>query len=236
MYSRTVNGQTLTFGVSGKLWKNALVMYDRETGTLWSHLTGEALQGPLSGGQLEMVSAMPKIKWKDWKAQHPTTRVLTVRGRESLHTDRYADYHLSDKTGLFEPETRDIRLGRKDMVIAVTAGALSKAYPLQRKHWKTGKKDVWKLIQDRIGEIPVVIFHNPQRYATAVYDRKRLDGDPLVFEESAEGYMARDGAGNLWNLLTGKGPEGQQLTPIPHVNIYWFAWVDFYPETLLYPE
>ncbi len=29
VYDRKVNGQILTFGVSGRLWKNALVMYDR---------------------------------------------------------------------------------------------------------------------------------------------------------------------------------------------------------------
>lgn len=34
VYARTVAGRTLTFGVSGMLYRDALVMYDRETGTL----------------------------------------------------------------------------------------------------------------------------------------------------------------------------------------------------------
>ena len=67
MYSRKVSGKTLTFGVSGKLWKNALIMYDRETKTLWSHLTGEAVYGPMQGEKLTMLSSVPKVKWKDWK-------------------------------------------------------------------------------------------------------------------------------------------------------------------------
>ena len=42
VYERTVAGRTLTFGVSGMLYRDALVMYDRETDTLWSHVDGRA--------------------------------------------------------------------------------------------------------------------------------------------------------------------------------------------------
>ena len=42
-----MNGKELTFMVSGMLWRDSLVMQDRETETLWSHVTGEAIRGPL---------------------------------------------------------------------------------------------------------------------------------------------------------------------------------------------
>ena len=45
MYAAEVGKQKLTFGVSGMLWNRSLVMYDKETGTLWSHILGEAMQG-----------------------------------------------------------------------------------------------------------------------------------------------------------------------------------------------
>ena len=45
MYARDVNGQLLTFGVSGKLIMNGLVMFDRETGSLWAHINGQAVDG-----------------------------------------------------------------------------------------------------------------------------------------------------------------------------------------------
>ena len=57
MYRREVEGRELTFGVSGKLFKNALVMYDRETRSLWSHFSGEALSGPMKGRRLERAAA-----------------------------------------------------------------------------------------------------------------------------------------------------------------------------------
>ena len=38
--------------VSGKVRDGNLIMYDRETGTLWQQLSGEALEGPQRGKSL----------------------------------------------------------------------------------------------------------------------------------------------------------------------------------------
>lgn len=236
MYSREHGGAVLTFGVSGKLWKNALVMYDRETGTLWSHLTGKALVGPLAGEELDVLVSVPKMKWKDWKAQHPDTKVLSVNGAEDLRHDTYRDYHRSSRTGLFSPGHTDRRLSRKDMVIGVTVDGRQKAYPLDKKYWNGRKKGELKLIQDSIGEMPVLVYHNPETYATAVYDRRREDGSERTFPDHATGFIVTDTNGEKWNLLTGEGPDGKMLKPVPHVNIYWFAWADFYPETRVYSK
>ena len=43
----TINGQLLDFGTSGKLYRSNLVMYDRETGSLWPQVLGQAVIGPL---------------------------------------------------------------------------------------------------------------------------------------------------------------------------------------------
>ena len=230
-----IEGQTLTFGVSGKLWKNALVMYDRQTGSLWSHMTGEALEGPYKGQKLEMMAAVPIVKWKTWRDAHPDTRVLSIRGREDQRRDNYWDYHSSSRTGLFPTEHEDKRLYRKDLVIGVRLGEIQKAYSTDKDDWKSGKKGRWKLIQDTVGETPVLVYHDPDNYATAVYDR-RVAGETLSFADTVEGYSAEDASGNTWNMLTGSGPEGKQLRPVPHMNIYWFAWVDFYPNTVLHQQ
>ena len=41
--------------MSGKLIMYALVMYDRQTDTLWSQFLSRGVRGPLSGTQLEIV-------------------------------------------------------------------------------------------------------------------------------------------------------------------------------------
>ncbi len=91
MFSRIVDGQAYTFGVSGKLWRNGLVMYDHQTETLWSGVTGEALQGKLQGKQLEILAAQPKVRWQDWKQTYPESKVLTLYGFQDLDEDNYGD-------------------------------------------------------------------------------------------------------------------------------------------------
>jgi hypothetical protein len=233
VYSRTVQGRVLTFGVSGKLWKNALVMYDRETRTLWSHLTGEAIEGPLVGHTLDMITAVPKVKWKEWQTAYPNTRVLSVNGQEDLRRDAYIEYQISNRTGLFRPTHEDDRLRPKDLVIGVKAGSYQKAYPLQ-KYYREKRKGANWLIQDQIGDIPAIVYFNTDNYATAVYDRRLKNGVQITFLPDLENHMATDTQGREWNLFTGQGPDGQILKAIPHMRIYWFAWVDFYPQTLLY--
>ncbi|MBT5832197.1 MAG: DUF3179 domain-containing protein [Candidatus Latescibacteria bacterium] len=234
MYRRTVGQRTLTFGVSGKLWRNALVMYDRETSSLWSHLTGKCIWGAFEGEKLEMVTSVPKIKWKDWHALHPTTKVLTVQDEEYVRHDNYAEYHKSRRTGLFETERVDDRLREKDLVIGVIANGQHKAYPLNKKYWKTKEKKQWQLVQDMLGEMPIVVFHDPDMHATGVFDRRLEDETVVEFVGRTDGHQGIDSDGGRWNLLTGSGPAGHALKSIPHMNVYWFAWSDFYPQTLLW--
>jgi len=235
VYSRTVENRILTFGVSGKLWKNALVMYDRETKTLWSHLTGEAIEGPLKGHKLKMISSLPKMKWKAWQAIYPNTQVLSVNGEEDLRRDAYIEYHVSNRTGLFQTEHKDKRLNPKDMVIGVKTDHHQKAYPLKHPYWKMSQnRSSTKMIQDELDGIPILVYFNAETYATAVYDRRLNETKQITFEKETQNHFAHDTQGNTWHLLTGQGPDGQFLKPIPHVRVYWFAWVDFYPQTLLY--
>ncbi len=75
MYAREIQGKLLTFGVSGKLIQNALVMYDRETDSLWSQALGSAVDGDYAGTDLEVLSASI-LPWSAWLERHPDTLVL----------------------------------------------------------------------------------------------------------------------------------------------------------------
>ena len=59
MYSRRVGDATAEFGVSGKLWHGVLVMFDRETQSLWTQLDGRAIEGENQGLRLEADYALP---------------------------------------------------------------------------------------------------------------------------------------------------------------------------------
>lgn len=229
VYSRKVQGRVLSFGVSGKLWRNSLVMYDRETKSLWSHISGEAMAGPLKGKSLEPVAGTPRIQWQDWKRQHPDTKVLSVNGLEDI-PDHYARYHTSPDIGIHGERAQDARITAKAPVIGVTVGKSAKAYPLSAF-------TEYSVIQDRIGGKPLLVFHDVPSGATAVYEA--TFGVRIVQPvENAEGSTVKDEQGNRWNLIRGvalEGPaRGQTLKRLPHFRGYWFAWSDFHPQAELF--
>lgn len=76
MYDRRVKGKAHTFGVSGKLYRDNLVLYDRETDSLWSQLLNRSIAGPLTGASLELLPATVTT-WTEWQRRHPDTRVLS---------------------------------------------------------------------------------------------------------------------------------------------------------------
>ena len=75
VYAREIEGRELLFGVSGKLIMNALVMYDRETDSLWSQFLGVAVKGPLERTPLEPIGTT-LTEWATWRELHPDTLVL----------------------------------------------------------------------------------------------------------------------------------------------------------------
>ncbi len=72
VFSRNVEGwdEPLSFGVSGKLLYNTLVMYDRQSNTLWSQLYGAAVEGDLAGRTLAVFPSV-NTEWAAWQSQYP---------------------------------------------------------------------------------------------------------------------------------------------------------------------
>ena len=213
-------------------------MYDHQTRSLWSHITGEAVQGPLTGKQLKPLASMPQIAWKTWQLNYPETLVLSVptRGgmRESTNQDVYADYHASQRAGVSGMEYTDNRLPNKSLVIGVQAPAKGgntqfRAYPLI--HFTNTA-----IINDTLDGVPLLIFHDKMSFATAVFERD-VAGKVRIFRQK-DRHFAEDDTGTRWNLITGEVVSGKdggaRLERLPAVNIYWFAWARYHPETSIY--
>lgn len=99
------NERILDLTVSGKLWRDALVMRDRETHSLWTQHDGRAVVGPATEQGLQM-KALPsqKMTWAEAAAHHPDAKVLKKR-RSLLGSgmqDIYADYRArKDDSSVF---------------------------------------------------------------------------------------------------------------------------------------
>ena len=125
---RTVAGKLTEFGVSGVLYNSDLVLYDRETETLWDQIEAKGIVGTLTGEQLELVP-VSMSRWAKWRDRHPDTLVLsTDTGFEYDYTkDRYAEYR--DSTGLFMPvSASDDRVHAKTVVFGFALASGDIAY------------------------------------------------------------------------------------------------------------
>lgn len=102
-------------------------MYDRETGSLWSHVTGECIQGPLKGERLEALPA-EIVPFEEWSRNHPLGLVL-ARPPGSDARSRYEEYARSERQGIFGTQARRSELPPKSIVQGVQDGSLAAAIP-----------------------------------------------------------------------------------------------------------
>ena len=126
MYSREIQDEEYTFGVSGKLIMNALVMYDHQTRTLWSQFLRKGVKGDLEGVELDVIPAT-QTTWATWKELHPDTRMMRTGGLGGY--DNYNGYYASNRPGVIGQKNVDDRLATKALVVGVDFDGTAKAYP-----------------------------------------------------------------------------------------------------------
>ena len=81
LYDARVPGyeKPFVFGSSGFLYRSNKLMYDQATHSLWSQFTGRPVVGPLTGSGIELaVLPVTIASWRDWRARHPDTQVLSL--------------------------------------------------------------------------------------------------------------------------------------------------------------
>jgi hypothetical protein len=77
VYSREIDGRTLTLAPSGWTYKRTFVLYDRETGTLWYPFKKglKGIQGVYFERWLPKLASQD-IRWGAWQKAHPQSRIL----------------------------------------------------------------------------------------------------------------------------------------------------------------
>jgi hypothetical protein len=130
VFERLVGDDTLSFGVSGRLYESNVLLYDHQGESLWSQLASEAVTGSSTGTTLQQIPAV-LTSWGAWQASHPETLVLSPKTGHPRDYDAnpYAAYESSGSL-MFRSSRRDPRLLPKDRVLGVVVGNESRAYPL----------------------------------------------------------------------------------------------------------
>lgn len=251
-FRREIGSRVLSFGTSGLLLNSALVMYDRQTESLWSHFTGEAIAGELTGTKLELLP-MTTMAAGTFAASYPDGLVL------SRETGMRRNYGLNPYPGYDDPDARpflfsgpfDDRLPPQTKVLAVRRGA-SNVVVTHDELAELGVVDL------EVSGESLVAFHLPGAVsaldaatvaggrdvgATAVFVAESR-GRSLSFSrqassragDSGDFVFVDDQTGSTWTLngQAVAGPlEGETLELVEHLDTFWFAIAAYDPDVVI---
>jgi hypothetical protein len=224
-----VDGREAMFGASGALWRDALVMYDRETGSYWSQINATAIDGPRQGDTLQEIPSMVTT-WGEWKKLHPHTLALEKPALESTPYDRY--YASEERYGIFGRDNPDDRLPGKELVVGVREAGAAAAVRLERLQ-EAG------VINGAVGGTPVAWVAAGGLGAGAF--ERRLDGRSLELALDGQGRLIAadpvegDETPSAFDPVSGEavsGPlAGRKLRRLAAMRVYWYSWASFHPDT-----
>jgi len=128
-YSAKIDGDTHTFGVSGLLYNNNVLLYDRETESLWSQLMAQAVSGAMKGTRLNSLPLF-HTTWVDWRTRYPHTLALSADTGYARDYSRnpYEEY-LHSRAVWFPISHTSRRYHPKEQVMGVEIKGRFKAYP-----------------------------------------------------------------------------------------------------------
>jgi hypothetical protein len=126
IYDRSIDGRVLTFENSGALWRDTLVLRDRETGTYWSAATGASLSGPLAGRRLQPMAATYTTE-EAWRKSYPGTRYADLGLPTSVPFSMRL-YGASPWEGISGVKIRDRRQPGKRELLAIASSGSALAF------------------------------------------------------------------------------------------------------------
>lgn len=219
-------GEVLTFQEQG-LYDGLFLMADRETGTYWSHLTGEALYGPLAGERIPVENVLHTSVRQVLDEDPETLVALSEHPRASRRAERGGPLArlLSRVRGVPDifPGTmgaEDERRPRMDMGIGLwTESGAARYYPLEAVEARG------RALPDTFDGRRVLVYYDPNAYALLALhvdaDRVSWDGDVLHLS----------GGERIENGLL-LGPDGERL-PMERPQQVFTRWYGF---SLTFPE
>ena len=224
IYSRLLEGQTISFGNTDAYYQNTGMFYDVQTESLWLATDGRSIFGEFTDKRLDPLPSVIST-WERWKREHQTSLVLA---RQSDYVDytrsAVGNYELRLSTGQFmfpvSDEVRnDARLKPAEPVLVVETASQSVAYPL------TLLGDA--ATRDTINGTTIVILSLTAGPAAGAYNAQLADGTivDLTFD-AATGNWRENATGSMIDFSGAvvSGPlEGGQLVPLSSHYMFWYA-------------
>jgi len=237
-FDARAGGKVLTFGTSGLLYRSNKLMFDQETASLWSSLTGEPVVGPLVQLKLKL-AALPVVTttWREWRTRHPETRVLSLDTgfkRDYSEGAAYRAYFGTDEL-MFGVALRDGRLPNKAEVLVVRSATPPNEVSAARTEVplaiSTAVLREQPILHTQVGGTNVVVVTSPAG-ASRVYA-----AGGYRFASVAEDAGLLDADGKEWRVdedfLVATFDPDIRLPRLAAHRAFWFGWYAQHPDTVL---
>ena len=187
-YSSNYSSETSTFGTSGRLLNSNLVLYDRETDSLWPQILGKSVKGERMDEELDWFPVVTTT-WQKAITVYPDALVLSkdTGAYRDYKTDPYESYYSIGRAQ-FPVMHRDQTLKDHTVVVGVR-----------------NNNETAAIMKDYIREIGSLSFELGGGTVVCVYDES-LDTVRVSLNDSRN---------------------------IESIEVFWFGWYAFYPETML---
>ena len=210
-----------------------MVMADRQTNSVWSHLDGKAFEGPLAGTEMSFLRLI-HTTWEEWQSLHPETTVLSY---DTEFQAQYRTVTIGLPNGRFDREllSVDDRLESEELVLGVMNRDEFVAYPVATLEQTSG------VINTDIDGSPIVIFYDSVNNAGIAFSRI-VEAEEARFERvESDSFLARDSvSGSLWDFSGSNVSESAGASSsLEFITSYlseWYGWSAYHPDTTIYEQ
>ncbi len=226
-----VEDTRLDLGVSGLLYANNLVLFDRISGDVYGPQL--SIEGKCQGFRDRTMSlrGVQEMSWGRWVALHPDTKVVgDDTGFDRPYTVYpYGSYDQLDNDELLVPMSVDHTRPLKERVLAIRGeNGAGRGYPFGELR-RLGEQATVNEILDE----PYVVFYDSGDGETAIAHASTVNGSRLFFDPAPNGLFRDTETGSLWTIggrAVGGPLAGFRLDPLDDAYVlFWFAWRHFEP-------
>ena len=224
------------FGVSGLLYNNNLIMYDRDTNSYWPQMLLKSASGNRRGKKLQLEPLL-ETTWENWRKLFPDSKVVNTNTgyNRNYHHYPYGRYKTCNSSDcgdfIYFPLTKlDNRLPAKDRVLAIFDSGNVLAFPI------TNFNSTIIISTSIEGTNYQIVISGEDNIAVAFETDRSLEIANWDLE-NGNANLKQSGSDNSWNLL-GQPISGasDELDVATSYIAYWFALAAFYPSVDIYQE
>jgi len=175
-FSAQVDNKELVFGVSGLLYNNDLLFYDKQTESLWSQIERRAISGKYVNTELQQLY-LEHTSWFDWSTKHPKTKVLSEQQgvKRNYRHDPYTGYETSSQVFFKTLRDAPTEFHSKEKVLGLQVGNLTKAYPFSEL-----RKQSKAIFDDELGSVAYRVLWNVESESATIQTLKGKRLTPTV--------------------------------------------------------